>query len=47
MNDVYIESRFWWEPYFTAFEQRLPAALRYSYDYFDSAVALPFRISAG
>lgn len=29
--DIDVESRFWWEPYFTAFEQRLPQALRYTY----------------
>ena len=31
-------SQFWWEPYFTDFEKKLPLALRHTYQYFDVAV---------
>ena len=35
MDEVDVESRFWWEPHFTAFEEKLPLPLRYTYKYFD------------
>ena len=42
MSEVDVESQFWWEPCFTAFEEKLPLALRYTYKYFD--VAMPSSI---
>lgn len=42
---MYIESRFWWEPYFTAFEAKLPLALRYTYQYFDVVCSIPNGLS--
>ena len=42
-SDCNVESRFWWEPFFTAFEEKLPAALRHTYHYFD--VAMPRNLS--
>ena len=44
-SEVYIESRFWWETYFTAFEAKLPLALRYTYQYFDLDVSIPTGLS--
>jgi len=37
-SDIDVESQYWWEPCFTAFEERLPLALRYTYKYFDVVV---------
>jgi len=39
-SDLDVESRYWWEPHFTEFEEKLPLALRYTYQHFDIAVAI-------
>ena len=40
-SDVDVESRYWWEKHFMVFEERLPTALRYTYQNFDVVAAVP------
>ena len=46
-SDLDVESRFWWEPHLTAFEERLPLPLRHTYQYFDVAATIPKRLNSG